>query len=102
MLTKEWQNVLIQKPSAIRGSGDSIPLSRLYDSGFFVTEIFGSEAWVVNQEDFYSQVLRIKSNLPKQVCKGMKNYAEKQYKRFLIKQKRLQQRLLEHRQQIQF
>lgn len=91
MLTKQWKSIQVQTPSA-----GIIPLPRLYGNGFFVSAVFGSEAWVINKKTFESQPMRIIGNIPDKLCKGMINYYEKQYKRFLAKQQRLALRLLEN------
>lgn len=101
MLSKNWKNVLIQKPATLRGSADSIPLSNLYDSGFFVSAVFGSEAWVIDKRTFESQVLCFMSDTPDEMSKAMQSYNNKQYARFVAKQQRLVLRLLKHRYQIQ-
>lgn len=101
MFTKGWQNVQIQSPSALKTSAEIIPLSRLYDSGFFISAVFGSEAWVINKKDFETQILRVIGDIPDKLCKGMINYNEKQYKRFLTRQQYLASRLLKNHYQSQ-
>ena len=97
MLTKDWQNVQVQTPSA-----GIMPLPRLYGNGFFISAVYGTEAWVINKKTFESQPMHIIGNVPQNMCKGMISYNEKQYKRFLARQQRLMSRLSEHQRQIQF
>lgn len=92
MLTKQWKSIQVQTPSA-----GIMPLPRLYGNGFFVSAVFGSEAWVINKKTFESQPMRMIGDIPDKLCKGMVNYCEKQYKRFLAKQQRLALRLLDNR-----
>lgn len=102
MLTNGWENVQIQSPSALKLSAETIPLSRLYDSGFFVSAVFGSEAWVISESNFEPQILRVIGKIPEAMCKGMIKYNEKQYKRFIAKQQQLlASRLSAHRCQSQ-
>lgn len=102
MFTKRWQNVQIQSPSSLRTSAESIPLSRLYDSGFFISAVFGSEAWVVNAKTFYAQPLRFTSNAPQTLSKGMITYNKKQYEKFLARQQHLASLLSKHQNCLRF
>lgn len=97
MLPQNWQNVQIEKPKGYKSLAVKIPLSALYDSGYFVSAIFGSEAWVINKKTFESQPMHILSSAPSRLSKGMQSYANKQYRRFLAKQQRLISHLSEHR-----
>ena len=101
MIPQNWQNVQIEKPKGYRSFAETIPLSALYDSGYFISALFGTEAWVVNKKTFYAQPLRILSDAPAVLSKGMVTYSEKQYSRFLAKIQRLHNsfRLLENHQQ---
>lgn len=92
MLTKQWKDIQVQTPSA-----GIIPLPRLYGNGFFVSAVFGSEAWVINKKTFESQPMRMIGNVPDKLCRGMIVYNEKQYEKFLAKQQRLALHLLENR-----
>lgn len=87
MLTKDWQNVQVQTPSGI------MPLPRLYGNGFFVSAVYGTEAWVVNKKTFRADPMHVIGNIPEKMCKWMTEYNDKQYKRFLAKQERLMSRL---------
>lgn len=93
MLSKEWANVYVKKPQGFKSSEDKVPLSRLYDSGYFVSAIFGSEAWVINSKTFFAQPLRVMSDMPKELSKSMISYNEKQYKKFLIRIEQQYQKL---------
>lgn len=97
MLTKKWRNVQVQTPSA-----GIMPLPRLYGNGFFISAVYGTEAWVINKKTFESQPMHIIGDIPDAMCKGMISYNEKQYKRFLAKQQRLTSRLSERQRQFQF
>lgn len=96
MLPKNWQNVQVEKPKGYKSFAETIPLSAIYDSGYFISALFGTEAWVVNKKTFYAQPLHLLSNAPTALSKGMLTYAEKQYKRFLTKQQHLMSQLLTH------
>lgn len=87
MLTKDWQEVQVKTPSGI------MPLPRLYGNGFFISAVYGSEAWVVNKKTFRADPMRIIGNIPEKMCKWMTEYNDKQYKRFLVRQQRLMSRL---------
>ena len=97
MLTKNWRSVQVQTPSA-----GIMPLPRLYGNGFFISAVYGTEAWVINKKTFESQPMHIIGNIPDAMCKGMISYNEKQYKRFLAKQQRLVSHLSERQRQSQF
>ena len=97
MLTKNWRSVQVQTPSA-----GIMPLPRLYGNGFFISAVYGTEAWVINKKTFESQPMHIIGNIPDAMCKGMISYNEKQYKRFLAKQQRLMSHLSERQRQSQF
>lgn len=97
MLTKNWRSVQVQTPSA-----GIMPLPRLYGNGFFISAVYGTEAWVINKKTFESQPMHIIGNIPNAMCKGMISYNEKQYKRFLAKQQRLMSHLSERQRQSQF
>lgn len=97
MLTKNWRSVQVQTPSA-----GIMPLPRLYGNGFFVSAVYGTEAWVINKKTFESQPMHIIGDIPDAMCKGMISYNEKQYKRFLAKQQRLVSHLSERQRQSQF
>ena len=71
MIPQNWQNVQIEKPKGYRSFAEKIPLSALYDSGYFISALFGTEAWVVNRKTFYAQLLRILSDAPTVLSKGM-------------------------------
>lgn len=60
----------------------SIPLSALYDNGFFISEIFGTEAWIIDSKTFESQTKYLLSPLPNTAYNSIKKFAAKQYKRF--------------------
>lgn len=92
MLTKQWKSIQVQTPSA-----GIMPLPRLYGNGFFVSAVCGTEAWVINKKTFESQPMRLIGDVPQNMCKGMIEYNEKQYKRFLAKQQHLALHLLENR-----
>ena len=78
MLTKQWKSVLVQvSPINI------VPLSHLYDDGFFISAIYGNEAWIINQKTFESKPVRFIGAIPKEMCPSMIRYNDKQYKRFL-------------------
>ena len=98
MLPKSWQNIYIVKPKGLKAPTDAVPLSRLYDSGYFISAIFGSEAWVINSKDYYAQPLHIISNNEIILPKSMIAYNERQYKKFLskVKQQRRESHLLAH------
>lgn len=102
MLPQKWQNVQITKPKGFKSPKETVPLSCLYDSGYFISALFGSEAWVVNTKTFYAQPLRFMSNAPQTLSKGMIAYNEKQYKKFLTKQQRLASLLSKHQNYLQF
>ena len=93
MLSKEWANVCVKKPQGFKSSEEKVPLSKLYDSGYFVSAVFGSEAWVINSKTFFAQPLRIMSNAPSALSKSMIAYNEKQYKKFLVKIEQQYQKL---------
>ena len=97
MLTKKWRSVQVQTPSA-----GIMPLPRLYGNGFFISAVYGTEAWVINKKTFESQPMHIIGDIPDAMCKGMISYNEKQYKRFLAKQQRLMSHLSEHQRQSPF
>lgn len=97
MLTKNWRSVQVQTPSA-----GIIPLPRLYGNGFFISAVYGTEAWVINKKTFESQPMHIIGKIPNAMCKGMISYNEKQYKRFLAKQRRLMSHLSGRQHQFQF
>jgi hypothetical protein len=97
MLTKNWRSVQVQTPSA-----GIMPLPRLYGNGFFISAVYGTEAWVINKKTFESQPMHIIGDIPDAMCKGMISYNEKQYKRFLAKQQRLMSHLSERQRQSQF
>lgn len=59
-----------------------IPLSAMYDSGFFVSEIFGTEAWVIDSHTYEAQTKYILSPLTDEIYRAIKDYAAMQYKRF--------------------
>ena len=59
-----------------------IPLSAMYDSGFFVSEIFGTEAWIIDSHTYEAQTKHILSPLTDEIYKAIKDYAAVQYKRF--------------------
>lgn len=92
MLTKQWKSIQVQTPSE-----GIIPLPRLYGNGFFVSAVFGSEAWVINKKTFESQPMRMIGSIPDKLCRGMIVYNNKQYEKFLAKQRRLALRLSENR-----
>ena len=96
MLPKSWQNIYIAKPKGLKTFADAVPLSRLYNSGYFISAIFGSEAWVINSKDYYAQTLHIISNNELILPKSLIAYNERQYKKFLVKvrQRRRKLRLL--------
>lgn len=102
MLPKNWQNVQIEKPKGYKSFAETIPLSALYDSGYFISALFGTDVWVVDKKTFYAQPLRILSDAPTVLSKGMVTYAEKQYQRFLMKQQRLMSQLLTHQSPSRF
>lgn len=83
MPAKKWMSVRIKAPQALRLFAKEIPLSQLYDSGYFVSEVFGTQAWVVNKNTFESQILQIVSEVPKKLSKQLREYNDKQYRRFL-------------------
>ena len=87
MLTKDWHNVQVQTPSGI------LPLPRLYGNGFFISAVYGTEAWVINKKTFESQPMHIIGNIPEKMCSWMNDYNDKQYRRFMAKQQRLMSRL---------
>lgn len=60
----------------------SVPLSVLYDNGFFISEIFGTEAWIIDGRTYESQTKYILSPVPPSAYKEIQRYASKQYKRF--------------------
>lgn len=60
----------------------SIPLSALYDNGFFISEIFGTEAWIIDGKTYESQTKYILSPISPVVYKRIQRYASKQYKKF--------------------
>lgn len=103
MLPKQWQNVYIQKPKGLKSSEDRVPLSQVYDSGYFVSAIFGSEAWVINKKTYYAQPLRLLSVAPDALSPGMITYNDKQYKKFLVKvnKQRRELRLLARQHQFE-
>ena len=103
MLPKQWQNVYIQKPKDLKSSEDRVPLSQVYDSGYFVSAIFGSEAWVINKKTYYAQPLRLLSVAPDALSPGMITYNDKQYKKFLVKvnKQRRELRLLARQHQFE-
>ena len=87
MLTKDWQEVQVKTPSGI------MPLPRLYGNGFFVSAVYGTEAWVVNKKTFRADPMHIIGDIPEKMCKWMTEYNDKQYKRFLVRQQRLMSHL---------
>lgn len=60
----------------------SIPLSALYDNGFFISEIFGTEAWIIDGKTYESQTKYILSPISPSALRQIQRYASKQYKRF--------------------
>mgnify|MGYP003290443507 CR=1 FL=1 len=102
MFTDGWENVLIQAPTALRLGGEKIPLSRLYDSGFFISAVFGTEAWVIDKETYETYNLQLFGDVPAELCIGMQKYNDKQYNKFLAKIEQLRQALRLSRRQSQF
>lgn len=96
MLTKSWRNVQVRFPSA-----GIVSLPKLYGNGFFISAVYGTEAWVISKKTFESQPMRLIGEVPQDMCKGMINYNERQYKRFLAKQQRLMSHLSENHCQFQ-
>lgn len=80
-----FNSIYIETPLGLQKkfSQPSIPLSALYDNGFFVSEIFGTEAWVINDKTYETQNKYILSPVPDEAYKAIKKHANKQYKHFM-------------------
>lgn len=83
-MPKVFNSIYVQTPLGLQRQfpQKEIPLSVLYGNGFFISEVFGTEAWIIDAKTFESQTKYLVSPLTKGAYTSIKKYARKQYKRF--------------------
>ena len=83
-MQQAFNSVYVQTPQGLfrKFPQKSIPLSALYDNGFFISEIFGTEAWIIDSKTYETQIKRVLSNISPTIYKAIKRYADKQYRKF--------------------
>lgn len=83
-MQKVLDTIYVETPQGLQKKfpEKSVPLSVLYDNGFFISEIFGTEAWIIDGKTYESQTKYVLSPITPTAYKRIQRYAEKQYKRF--------------------
>lgn len=83
-LPKEFDNIYIAIPQKLYFPNNYVPLSYLYSKGYFISEIFGTVAWVISsRNNFRSHTRRLYSPIPDYIYQEIKRINNEMYKEFL-------------------